>query len=78
MAHLCTWKPEIKGGKQNVTIVGDLAIWVDKYVLKAFTPDGNPIEMGGATACIMKKNKEGIWQWLVDNPFTAALVGINI
>lgn len=69
MVHLCTWKPEIIGSKHKVTTVGNLAIWIDKYSLKAIMPDGNPIEMSGATSCIMKKNDKGIWLWLVDNPF---------
>lgn len=71
MAYLCTWKPEIIGSKHKVTIVGNLAIWIDKYSLKAIIPDGSLIEMSGATSCIMKKNDQGIWLWLVDNPFAA-------
>ncbi|MES2575030.1 MAG: nuclear transport factor 2 family protein [Bacteroidota bacterium] len=71
MEHLCTWKPDIKGSKQKVTIVGNLAVWVDAWTLKAVMPDGNPIEMNGATTCMMKKNENGIWLWLVDNPFAA-------
>lgn len=73
MEHLCTWKPEITGGTHRVTIVGNLAIWVDSYSLKAIMPDGNPIEMNGTTSCMMKKNEEGIWLWLVDNPFAAEI-----
>ena len=75
MVHLCTWKPEIIGSKHKVTIVGNLAIWIDKYSLKAIMPDGNPIEMKGATSCIMKKNDKGIWLWLVDNPFAGEIFG---
>lgn len=71
MEHLCAWKPQITGSKHKVTIVGDLAIWVDKWSLKAITPDGDPVEMDGATSCMMKKNDAGIWLWLVDNPFAA-------
>lgn len=73
MKHLCTWKPEIIGNSQRVTIVGDLALWVDKYSLKAVLPDGNPIEMKGVTSCLMKRNDNGIWLWLVDNPFAGEL-----
>jgi uncharacterized protein (TIGR02246 family) len=73
MEHLCNWKPEITGSNYRVTIVGDLAIWMDKWSMKATMPDGNPIEMNGATSCLMKKNEEGIWVWLVDNPFAAAI-----
>jgi uncharacterized protein (TIGR02246 family) len=71
MQHLCTWKPDIKGSKQRVTIVGNSAIWIDKWTLKASMPDGNAIEMTGATACMMKRNADGIWVWVVDNPFAA-------
>jgi ketosteroid isomerase-like protein len=46
---------------------------MDKWSMKATMPDGNPIEMNGATSCLMKKNEEGIWVWLVDNPFAAAI-----
>lgn len=73
MEHLCVWKPEITGSNHKVIIVGNLAIWVDKWSLKAIMPDGNPVEMNGATSCMMKKNDEGIWLWLVDNPFAAAV-----
>lgn len=68
---ICSWKPEIKGGKHRVTIVGNLAIWIDKYVVKAKMPNGDPMEMEGLTACMLKRNHDGIWLWLVDNPFAA-------
>lgn len=69
LEHLCNWKPDIQGNKHKLTIVGDLAVWVDKWKLKALAPDGSPIEMDGATTCMMKRNEDGIWLWLVDNPF---------
>ena len=77
MDHLCKWKPDIKGSRHKVTIVGDLAVWADAFTLKAFTPDGNPLEMNGATACLMKRNENGIWLWLVDNPFAGQIFEIG-
>lgn len=71
LESICLWKPEIKGIKQRVTIVGDLAMWMDKYHVKAKMPNGDPMEMEGVTACIMKRNIDGTWLWLVDNPFAA-------
>lgn len=73
MQHLCTWKPEIIGANQRATIVGDLAIWIDKWSLKAVMPDGSPVQMNGATSCLMKRNDKGIWLWLVDNPFAGEI-----
>jgi len=71
MEQLCNWKPAIKGLKQKVVIVGDYAVWTDKWILNGLTPDGKPIEITGATSCMMKRNENGIWLWLVDNPFAA-------
>ena len=75
MQHLCTWRPKIEGSTYKVTIVNELAIWVDRYKMNAIMPDGTPIEMEGTTACIMKKNDSGNWLWLVDNPFAGELIG---
>lgn len=74
LQQLCSWKPGIQGIKRKLTIVGDLALWIDKWDLKAVTPDGTPVSMTGATSCIMKRNKEGLWLWLVDNPFAAEVI----
>lgn len=71
LQSICSWKPDIQGIRQRVTIVGDLAMWVDKYLVKAKMSNGDPMEMEGVTACIMKRNIDGIWLWLVDNPFAA-------
>lgn len=77
MEHLCNWKPEIIGSQYKSTIIGDQAIWMDKWTMKATLPNGNPIVMNGATACLLKKNEEGNWVWLVDNPFAGPFFGIE-
>ena len=71
LESICLWKPQISSVKHRVTIAGNHAIWTDKYIVNAQTPDGNPIEMDGITACLMKCNSKGDWLWLVDNPFAA-------
>lgn len=72
MEHLCHWKPFIQGNKNKVIEVGELVMWMDKYTLSGKQPDGTPIEMNGATACIMRRNEEGVLLWLMDNPFADA------
>lgn len=75
LESICLWKPEIKSIKHRVTIVGDLAIWIDKYLVKAKLPNGEQMEMVGVTSCILKRSHDGIWLWLVDNPFAADVMG---
>lgn len=74
MRHLCVWRPDIKGGKSHVTIIDDVAIWLDKWEMTGTTPDGHVINLSGHTTCLMKRNKAGIWLWWVDNPFGAAVL----
>lgn len=71
LVGICSWEPQIEGIKEKVTIVGGLAIWIDKYAVKAKTAEGDPLEFEGSTACLLKKDSIGNWLWLVDNPFAS-------
>ncbi|WP_207421348.1 YybH family protein [Desertivirga brevis] len=71
LTAICLWKPKIEGVKHRITIVEDLALWIDNYTVKARTANGDPMEMEGTTACMLKRNAEGLWLWLVDNPFAS-------
>lgn len=71
LESICLWKPQITSVKHRVTVVDNLAIWIDNYFVKAKLPNGDFIEMNGATACLLKLNAAGDWLWLVDNPFAA-------
>ncbi|NML37250.1 nuclear transport factor 2 family protein [Chitinophaga sp. G-6-1-13] len=76
IGHLCAWRPDIKGATPHVTMLDNLAVWLDKWKMTGTTPDGHPISMDGHTTCLMKKDERGIWLWLVDNPFGAAVLDV--
>ena len=42
---------------------------LDKCTMTATDPQGNSINIQRASAHIMRKNADGVWLWLVDNPF---------
>ncbi|SHF78609.1 YybH family protein [Pedobacter caeni] len=75
MESLCLLKPLIVGAVAHITLVDDLAFWLDKWVMSGKTRDGHLIEMNGHTSCILKRNEAGIWLWLIDNPFGSAILG---
>ncbi len=74
MQAICALKFDISGATPHITMVGDLAMWMDLWQMSGTTPDGRPIQMTGHTACIMKKDQVGNWLWLVDNPFGSAVL----
>ena len=72
ITELCKMKPDIKVYEHQMSPVGsDMMYWLDKWTMTATDPQGNSINMKGASANMMRKNADGIWLWLVDNPFAA-------
>ena len=49
-------------------------MWQDQWGNNGNCSDGHSIHMTGNTFCIMKRNEEGEWLWLVDNPFGSAVL----
>ncbi|MGU3376449.1 YybH family protein [Chryseobacterium sp. M5A1_1a] len=77
MDSICRLKLNIQGGTPHVTVINDLAMWLDHWEMTGNTPDGQPIKMTGHTSCIMKRNEAGEWLWIVDNPFGSAVLNIG-
>ena len=69
---LCGMKPNLQAKRSIALEVGDLASWVDEWTLQATLPDGTPLDMQGVSSDIMKRHPNGIWVYLVDNPYGAA------
>ena len=70
VANLCKMRPDIKVYEHQMAPVGtDMMYWLDKWSMTATGPDGKQFEMKGASANMMRKNADGHWLWLVDNPF---------
>ncbi|MNJ98259.1 SnoaL-like domain protein [compost metagenome] len=80
MNNICALKLDIKGGTPHIAVVDDLAMWLDQWEMTGNTPEGHPIKMTGHTSCVMKRNEDGNWLWIVDNPFGSAVLinnGLN-
>ncbi|HET7478148.1 MAG TPA: nuclear transport factor 2 family protein [Rubrobacteraceae bacterium] len=51
--------------------VGDVALLFSDWTLSAATPDGQHIEMGGRTADVVRRQPDGSWLLVIDDPFGA-------
>jgi len=72
VANLCNMRADIKVYEhKNAPVGNDMMYWLDKWTMTATDPQGNPINMKGSSANMMRKSADGIWLWLVDNPFAA-------
>ena len=48
-----------------------LAMLNGKWRLNGIGPDGAPIEMNGSNSEVVRRQPDGRWLFLVDNPFSA-------
>ncbi|MBB6329662.1 uncharacterized protein (TIGR02246 family) [Chryseobacterium sediminis] len=74
ITEICRLKLDIQGEVPHVTVVNDLAIWLEQWEMTGIALDGHSIHMTGYTSSIMKRDEDGEWLWLVDNPFGSAIL----
>ena len=72
LAQVCALKPDLQAQRSADFITGDISAWVDEWTLKATTPDGTQLELKGISADVLKRQKDGNWAYLIDNPYGAA------
>ena len=47
----------------------DIAILFSTWTLKGTGPDGNTVSMAGQTTDVVRRQKDGAWLLVIDNPF---------
>ncbi len=48
---------------------GDIALLFSDWTLSASDPDSNAIETGGRTAGVARRQPDGSWLFVIDNPY---------
>ena len=52
----------------EVYIANDIALHIAPWVMAATTPDGNDIEQRGLSVAVLRKQENGEWLMVLDNP----------
>jgi ketosteroid isomerase-like protein len=48
---------------------GDLALLHSRWTLSGTGPDGSPLNLGGTTADVVRRQADGTWLFAIDNPW---------
>jgi uncharacterized protein (TIGR02246 family) len=73
MQAFLAMQPTLTPEKPEVVTAGDVALV--KWTLKGKGPDGQPVEMAGTTTDVLRRQADGRWLYLIDNPWGPALLG---
>jgi ketosteroid isomerase-like protein len=66
--------PHFVFGKHEVTIAGDIALHLTPWTMTGKTPDGHSISQSGLSVAVLRKQADGEWLMVIDNPHGQALL----
>ncbi|MEN8935635.1 YybH family protein [Planktotalea arctica] len=61
--------PQISVIEHEVIQAGDIALHSSTWKMSGKTPDGHPIEQSGFSTVVLRKQGDGTWLMVIDNPF---------
>jgi uncharacterized protein (TIGR02246 family) len=72
LAGFAALEPELTGEIEKVVEADGTALVVNRWALTGTRPDGQPIEMAGLSADVMRRRPDGSWAVLIDDPWGGA------
>jgi uncharacterized protein (TIGR02246 family) len=65
-------KPTMTIESVRVVASGDVALVLSKWGLRGTGPDGEAMTMAGHATDVARRQSDGTWKWIIDNPFGIA------
>ena len=53
----------------RVLVVGDLALVVGEWTFDGTGPDGEPVRLASENADVLRRQEDGTWRFVIDNPW---------
>jgi uncharacterized protein (TIGR02246 family) len=58
--------------EQVIHEAGGVALVLARWTVKGKDAEGNPVELGGRTADVLRRQPDGSWLYVIDSPFGGA------
>ena len=67
--------PTLIGQTDQTIESGHVALFCSKWSLTGTGPDGKPMQLGGLSSDILRRQADGAWLIVIDNPWGTAILG---
>ncbi|WP_150523758.1 YybH family protein [Roseibium sediminis] len=67
-------QPQFTYSGHEVIVEGDLAIHIAPWTMSGRDPDNNEIEMSGLSVAVLRRQQDGSWKIVIDNPYGSHLL----
>ena len=74
-AGLLALRPRATLEPRIVVRTGGLALLISRWRLTGTDPDGAPVDIGGQTSDVARRQGDGTWRFAIDNPWGDAAAG---
>lgn len=61
-------KPVFKYAGHEVVVTGDTAVHIAPWQMTAHAPDGKTITQSGLSVAVLRRQSDGSWKMVIDNP----------
>lgn len=76
LAQFQAIKPKLKVEVMQFVEADDVAFFTLKWEIKGTSPDGEQIQMSSYDGNVVKRQPDGSWKTIIDNPFHAHHIGL--
>ena len=67
-------KASLRGQAQQVVESGDVVLYCSRWTLTGTSPDGGKVEMAGVSSDILRRQSDGRWLIVIDNPWGTSIL----
>jgi len=75
LARFVSLKPTLRGQSQQLVDSGNIVLYCSRWTLTGTSPDGGKVEMAGVSSDILRRQSDGRWLILIDNPWGTSILG---
>jgi len=72
LAEFMQLKLPIKTTHKQALVSGDVALLISDWIIEGKGPDGQPVKLTGTASDVARRQADGTWLVLIDNPFGTA------
>lgn len=73
-AGMAAAKPVFTYSGHEVVVSGDTAVHIAPWQMVAHSPDGQEIRQSGLSVAVLRRQADGLWKMVIDNPHGGRLL----
>lgn len=77
LSKLLALEPKFELNIQNTLKCDDIAILYSRWIMTGTDPDGNDVSMTGLTSDVVRRQPDGSWLFVIDNPIGGEGIAVN-